>query len=105
MAKPEMDPQLNRGETMLTVGELREFLSTLPDDMPVVMSSDSEGNRHSPLGTAMQEMYEATSTWSGDTYATPAQSAWERAQPNSDWTDEDDAPDETVQVLSLYPTN
>ena len=106
MTMPADDPQLNRGRDLLTVGQLREFLATLPADLPIVMSSDAEGNQHSPLATAMEEMYEATSTWSGATYATPEHSAWERAQPDgSEWTEEDDAPEGTVRVVSLYPTN
>ncbi len=33
----------------MTMGRLREALATLPDDLPVVMSKDPEGNGFRPL--------------------------------------------------------
>lgn len=33
----------------MNVQELRDLLSTLPDDMPVIISSDEEGNSFNPL--------------------------------------------------------
>ena len=37
---------------MKTVKELREALEQFPDDMLVIMSSDQEGNDHSPWNVA-----------------------------------------------------
>lgn len=33
----------------MTVGELRERLTNLPADMPVILEKDAEGNGYSPL--------------------------------------------------------
>lgn len=37
------------GNEMVTVGRLLNYLKTLPADMPIVMSSDEEGNSYSVL--------------------------------------------------------
>lgn len=89
----------------MTVTELRAVLADLPDDMPVVMASDAEGNSFSPLEDADQAMYVADSTWSGDVYNTPEDLAEKMARPNSEWTEEDAAPDDAVRVLLLGPVN
>lgn len=51
----------------MTVKELREALAGLPDDMPVILQKDAEGNGFSPLDGASGDnnSYEAESTWSG----------------------------------------
>lgn len=51
---------------MMTVAQLREALADLPDDMPVVMSKDAEGNGFSPLDGTGRSHYYPESTWSGD---------------------------------------
>jgi hypothetical protein len=50
----------------VTVGRLKEELAKFPDDTPVILSKDAEGNGHSPLVGAWPAHYEATSTWSGE---------------------------------------
>lgn len=49
----------------MNVGELREFLCKHPDDMPVILEKDAEGNGYSPLHDAREGMYITESTWSG----------------------------------------
>lgn len=51
----------------MTVKELREALAELPDDMPVILQKDSEGNGYSPLAGADGEdsFYVEQSTQSG----------------------------------------
>jgi len=49
----------------MTVSELKELLETLPDDMQVVMSSDSEGNTYSPLSSYEIAVYVPYGSWSG----------------------------------------
>ena len=66
------------------------------------MSSDAEGNSHSPLAGLGWAMYLPTSTWSGDTYPTHE---WITAHPDWGYTDEDEAPDDAVRVIVLEPTN
>jgi hypothetical protein len=54
-------------ENVITVGELREKLTGLPDDMPVILEKDAEGNGFSPLSSvSTDERYEPDSTWSGE---------------------------------------
>jgi hypothetical protein len=50
----------------MTIGELKKAIAELPDDMPVVMSQDSEGNEARPLSDVSQEYYEPTKSWYGD---------------------------------------
>lgn len=90
----------------MNVGELKALLENLPDEMMIVMSSDSEGNNYSPLDFAYEdEYYIADSSYSG-----------EMAMAESDWESEKDYVDgETyqeylkesgaVQCLLLVPVN
>lgn len=92
--------------SQITVGRLRAALDGLPDDMPVVVAKDEEGNDHSPLAEVDQAMYAAHNTWSGDVYPTPEQLAVLVDQPGSTWDPADDAPPaDAVRVLLLIPVN
>ena len=73
----------------MNVDQLRKALADLPDDMPVVLSKDGEGNAFSP--------------WSGD-------AALERYIAESEYNGflvdhEDGNPDEGVPCIVLWPTN
>lgn len=85
----------------MNVGQLRAELEGLSDDMIVVISKDAEGNHFSPLTESGQSMYLPTTTWFGDTYPTPEQIA------NSafGYTEEDEAPEDSVRALVLWPVN
>lgn len=85
----------------MNVADLRAALDGLPDDMPVVLAKDAEGNDFSPLSGPEQGMYSARNTWSGEVYPT----AEEIADPTSGYTDEDEAPDHAVRALVLWPVN
>lgn len=52
-----------------TVKQLREKLAEFPDDTPIVMSRDAEGNGYSPLSGAWPAQYRAERTWSGEILA------------------------------------
>ncbi|MBO0676892.1 hypothetical protein JRC04_05405 [Mycolicibacterium sp. S2-37] len=73
----------------MNVKDLRIILEDQPDDRPIVMSKDGEGNGFSPLYDASPEMYLAESTWSG-----------ELIHPD----DAEDYPD-AVDALTLWPVN
>jgi hypothetical protein len=45
---------------------LRDLLSGLDDDLPIVMSADSEGNSFGPYSDYSIEYYNADTAWSGD---------------------------------------
>lgn len=89
----------------ITLGGLRDLLDRLPydlpDDTPVILAKDAEGNGYSPLASFELAMYEPESTWSGQTYPTPE----EMAQPGSGWGEDDAAPDGAVRVVELGPVN
>jgi hypothetical protein len=53
----------------LTVAQLIEKLSELPQDRIVVQSKDAEGNGFSPFSEATLEDYVAESTWAGELIA------------------------------------
>jgi hypothetical protein len=51
----------------MTVAQLKAELKSLPDDLLVVMSRDSEGNGFSPLSdVADNARYEQENAWSGE---------------------------------------
>lgn len=39
----------NYSHKVMSVGELKDYLATLPQDAPIVLSCDEEGNSFSPL--------------------------------------------------------
>lgn len=74
----------------LTVKDLKELIKDLPDDMPVVMSKDGEGNGFSPLSDYSMGKYAPDSTWSGEWYQDE---------------DERDAPRGSKKAICLWPVN
>lgn len=50
----------------MTIGELVKKLSIYPDNMPIIMAKDSEGNSFSPLSDFDWGNYEPINTWSGE---------------------------------------
>lgn len=83
---PDVAYGLTKGQLVraLTTGDLAE----LPDDTPLIMAKDSEGNGYSPLSALAQKMYMPESTWSGEVFPTP-----------------DQAPGSAVHAILLDPTN
>lgn len=47
----------------MTVGELKKTLENLPDDMPVILQRDPEGNGYSPLYQADPECIGQIEKW------------------------------------------
>lgn len=87
----------------MDLGELRELLAEygdLPDSTPVILQKDGEGNYYSPLDGGDRGMYLADGTYSGEVYHTKEQIA---ATPHLD--EEDEAPEESVPCLVLWPVN
>lgn len=74
----------------MTVGELKQVLEDVSDDMPVILAGDAEGNWFSPLADFDSNLlYESETTWRGYIH---------------DPTD----PDDTVEgdrCVVLWPTN
>ena len=91
----------------LTVGELRELLARFSAGLPVILSADAEGNRHSPLADVVERMYPAESSWSGEVYLTAEQlAAAVEERPHQGWDLEDDAaPADSVRAVVLGPVN
>lgn len=85
----------------MTLAELRAQLDALnlPDDTPVVVATDAEGNGFSPLHLAVDGMYEAHNDYIGQWYATAEQRA---AANDGEW---DEAPDHAVPAIFLWPTS
>ena len=88
---------------MLTVGDVRQLIETLPDDLLVVVSSDAEGNSFSPLAELTLQRYLEHSTWSGELVS---------EEDEGDFTDEpideldfDDGAYMVYDVLCIWPTN
>lgn len=85
----------------MNVKKLRDILSTLPDDMEIILSKDGEGNSFSPLSDySDSSIYFPQTTYSGVVY-------------DDCWTAEDACMDEgdwksllkSPRVLVLWPTN
>lgn len=81
----------------MNVKELRELLTELPDEMPVIMSKDEEGNHFSPLCELSPGRYQAVSTYSGEWYDPEDQ--------NPNWTPEDEIPEDAIPAICLWPIN
>ncbi|MFB7836186.1 hypothetical protein [Streptomyces sp. NPDC056056] len=75
----------------MTLAELRAFLTELaelPDNTPVILAKDSEGNGYSPLDEAALAIYCAAGEYSGE---------YRRI--------EDSRPNEGELAVFLWPTN
>jgi hypothetical protein len=90
-----------------TVGELRAALADYPDDLPVMLSRDEEGNGFESLSELEETLCDGESTWN-----TPEQWATELADPDSRFDPEEDAPPEIGEetgggvvrrVIMLWP--
>lgn len=53
----------------MTAGELKAKLAEYPDDMPVILSQDSEGNEHRPLADVCSGLYDPENSWRGNVLA------------------------------------
>ncbi len=85
----------------MTVKELKQELSLLPDDMEVILQKDSEGNGYSPLsGADPNAVYIPDSTWSGQVYSTK----WSADDADMD-EDEWEQLKAKPKALILYPVN
>lgn len=96
-------PDLFNFDHVMTVARLRDALAPLPDDMPVILQKDAEGNGYSPLAEANQAMYLPESTWAGDVYPTPEDMP--RLIEIDPGYAESEPPDEAVRALLLGPVN
>lgn len=85
----------------MNVGELKEMINGLPDDMEVILQKDSEGNGYSPLYCTDSDcVYEADSSYSGTVYDM-SWSAKDADMEEEDWEEMKKEP----RVLVLCPTN
>jgi hypothetical protein len=94
--------------SMGTCGELADFLARQPRDRKVILEKDAEGNGYSPLATAGEMLYEATSTWSGEAYPAPEDIArWvaEGSCQPDDYTERDDTTPGIERAIVLGPVN
>ena len=73
----------------MTVKELREILNNYDENHLVILSSDAEGNKHSPMAEEGEGLYLAETTWHGEMISS------------------DDADDfvEAKPALVFYPVN
>lgn len=81
----------------MNLGELKALLAgmnRLPDDTPVIIQKDSEGNGYSPLAGGESSWYVADNTYSGEAYPMPQDE-------NDDQVNLDDA----VTAVVLWPVN
>lgn len=85
----------------MNVKELRDLLLTLPDDMEIILSKDSEGNNFSPLADyGDNSIYIPETTYSGLVYD-DVWTAEDACMDEADWQKHLDNP----RVLVLWPTN
>ena len=52
----------------MNIGELKEYIKDLPDDMEIVVQKDAEGNGYTPMHCADLGWYVPETTWYGDFY-------------------------------------
>lgn len=95
---PDSDDGESPPLTLATLRARLEEFRDLPGDTPVVLQKDAEGNGFSPLAGADESMYLADTDYSGEVYMTSAQVA---ADPS--YTEEDEAPEDAVHAIVLWP--
>jgi hypothetical protein len=87
----------------ITVAVLRSWLDDFSDDCLVVLSSDGEGNRYSPLSDCSSVFYRAEprTPWVGETFMDP------EARDADGYTEEDypTPPEDAVGCVVLWPMN
>lgn len=85
----------------MTVKELKDAISALPDEMEVILQKDSEGNGYSPLaGADPDAVYVPKTTWFGEVYDTKW-TADNAGMTEGDWNQIKSKP----RALVLYPIN
>lgn len=98
-----MADDLNDWSHVVTAGALRQALEGVPDDMPVILQKDAEGNGYSPLSSVdvTGYVYEPDTTWSGEVYSV--------GPDDSEDPDEDDpdayVPEDGTPIVLLGPVN
>jgi hypothetical protein len=80
----------------MTVGELIEKLSQYPDDMPVILSIDEEGNGFNPIYVVEESMW--FSSW-GEEQIYPL----DKYIGFDGYTEEDRAPEGSIRAVVLWP--
>ena len=97
----------------MNLGELKALLAgleRLPDDTPVILQKDSEGNGYSPLSGGEPAWYIADSTYSGEVYLMPQDEDEDGDEDEDEDGDEDEDddqidPDDAVPAVVLWPVN
>ena len=85
----------------MNVGELKNILMSLPDNMEVILQKDGEGNGYSPLSRADSNIiYIPSSSWSGVAYSTEW-TASDMCMEEDEWEELKKKP----RVLVLEPIN
>lgn len=86
----------------MKVKDLRDILASLPDDMEIIMSKDSEGNNFSPLYEVdKNSIYIPETTWYGTVY----HDSWTAEEACFDDKEEWQEVLKNPRVLVLWPTN
>lgn len=84
---------------VITAGQLRALLEGVPDDTPVILSKDAEGNGYSPLSSVNTDegtVYVPETAWSGEVYTQDGR---------DDDTYDSYYPEDGVRVVELGPVN
>ncbi|MGW5925206.1 hypothetical protein ACWF2L_03030 [Streptomyces anulatus] len=100
---PDFEDDEGTPEIPLTLGALRALVAGfdgLPDDAPVIIQKDAEGNYFSPALGAEEAMYLANSEYSGEVHPTP-----EEIAESDRYTEEDEAPEGAVRAIVFWPVN
>lgn len=87
----------------MTIGELIEFLSAFPKNLPVILSTDEEGNGYNHLRYCAESLYDPTERYYIDTVYLTHEQLDEEIAKNKGWSEEDRAPDYYVAAMILSP--
>lgn len=91
-------------DSIETVGDLKAVLALLSDDTPVVLAQDPEGNGFGRLSDYTEQMVDPDEPRPEGVYLTPEDYAERIADPDSGYTEEDEAPKSCTQrALVLWP--
>jgi len=92
MTKKEIIKKFRQDKSWyITVGELKKRLNDYPDDMPIILSKDEEGNSFSPLCENGMYIYVPETTFHGEEVHGSVIHGLEE--------------DECIEVVVLWPLN
>ena len=89
-------------DSIETVGALKALLANYPDDLPIVLSADPEGNYFGRLADHSEQMIDPEEGGRPE-QIWPTPEGYAQGLANQSYTEDDEAPEGCVRALVLWP--